>query len=102
MSDIEIKENANIAVENAEIRKSHKRVLQGKVKSNKMDKTIVVVVERQIAHPLYKKYYKKRNSFMAHDPENKCSIGDTVKIKEARPMSAHKRWELFDIVERAK
>jgi small subunit ribosomal protein S17 len=82
--------------------KSHKRILQGKVTSNKPDKTIIVAIERQVAHPLYKKYYKRTNKFMAHDPENSCNTGDTVRIKESRPLSAKKRWELVEIIERAK
>lgn len=69
----------------------HKRVLQGKVTSNKAEKTIIVAVERQVMHPLYKKYFKSTKKFMAHDPESTCNIGDTVKIKECRPMSARKR-----------
>lgn len=80
----------------------YKRIFTGRVKSNKADKTIIVAVERQIAHPLYKKYYKRTNSFMAHDANNDCNIGDTVKIRECRPMSARKRWELVEVVERAK
>lgn len=83
-------------------RTSNKRILQGVVVSNKSDKTIVIKVVRQVAHPLYKKYYKKTNKFMAHDPNNDCNIGDTVKVKEARPMSKRKRWELIEIVDRAK
>ncbi len=82
--------------------KSRKRVLTGKVVSNKCDKTISVSVERSIAHPLYKKYYKRSKNFMAHDVDNTCNIGDTVKIKECRPLSAKKRWELVEILERAK
>ena len=82
--------------------KSNKRILTGKVKSNKMDKTIVVTVVRQVQHPLYKKYYKRSKRFMAHDPNNECNIGDTVRIRESRPLSARKRWELIEIVDRAK
>ncbi len=82
--------------------KSNKRILTGKVKSNKMDKTIVVNVVRQVKHPLYKKYYKLSKRFMAHDPDNECNIGDTVRIRESRPLSARKRWELIEIVDRAK
>ncbi len=82
--------------------KSNKRILTGKVKSNKMDKTIIVSVVRQVKHPLYKKYYKLSKRFMAHDPNNECNIGDTVKIRESRPLSARKRWELIEIVDRAK
>lgn len=81
---------------------SHKRVLQGKVVSNKADKTIVVAVERQVIHPLYKKFFKRTKKFMAHDENNTCYIGDVVKIKEARPLSACKRWELDIIISRAK
>lgn len=82
--------------------KSKKRVLQGKVASNKADKTIIVSIERQVAHPLYKKYYKRTKRVMAHDQNNECKIGDTVKVRECRPLSAKKRWELFEIVVRAK
>lgn len=79
-----------------------KKVLQGKVTSNKPDKTVVVTVVRQVAHPLYKKYFKRSKNFMAHDENNSCNVGDTVKIRECRPLSARKRWELVEIVERAK
>ena len=84
------------------VKKPHKRVLQGVVVSDKTEKTIVVKVERQVAHPLYKKYYKESKKFMAHDETNNAHQGDIVKIRECRPMSAVKRWELFEIVERAK
>ena len=72
------------------------------MKSSKTDKTIVVAVETQVMHPLYKKYYKVTKKVMAHDEENTCNTGDTVKIKECRPLSARKRWILDTIVERAK
>lgn len=92
-----------VQTEDKQVRKEpYKRVFVGKVKSNKSDKTIVVTVERQRAHPLYKKYYKTTRSFMAHDENNDCNIGDTVKIKECRRLSAKKRWELVEVVERAK
>jgi len=84
------------------VKTSHKRILQGKVTSNKSEKTIVVAVERQIMHPLYKKFFKRTKKFMAHDAENACQIGDVVKIKESRPLSARKRWVLDTIVSRAK
>ncbi len=74
----------------------------GLVVSNKMDKTITVAVERQVAHPIYKKYFKKTTTFMAHDESNQCGIGDTVKIAETRPLSKNKRWRLVEIVEKAK
>ncbi|TAL69471.1 MAG: 30S ribosomal protein S17 [Bacteroidetes bacterium] len=84
------------------LKKSNKRILQGKVFSNKADKTIVVKIVRQVAHPLYKKYYKKTKKIMAHDERNECNIGDTVKVKECRPLSRNKRWELVEIIEKAK
>lgn len=74
----------------------------GVVSSNKMDKTIVVKVERKIKHPLYGKFLKKTTSFHAHDEKNECSIGDTVKIMESRPLSKTKRWRLVEIVEKVK
>lgn len=83
-------------------KKSRKRILQGKVVSNKAQKTIVVRVERQVAHPLYKKYYKTSKKFMAHDEQDACKEGDVVRIKENRPLSKRKRWTLIDIVEHAK
>ncbi|HRP01234.1 MAG TPA: 30S ribosomal protein S17 [Candidatus Kapabacteria bacterium] len=83
-------------------KKSRKRILVGKVTSNKPNKTIIVAIERQVIHPLYKKYFKRTKKVMAHDEENTCHIGDVVKIKECRPLSARKRWTLIDVVERAK
>ncbi|MFT3981102.1 MAG: 30S ribosomal protein S17 [Ferruginibacter sp.] len=74
----------------------------GIVSSNKMDKTITVKVERKIKHPLYGKFLKKTTSFHAHDEKNECSIGDTVKIMETRPMSKTKRWRLVEVVEKVK
>jgi small subunit ribosomal protein S17 len=83
--------------------RGRRKVKIGKVVSaKKMDKTILVAVERQVAHPLYKKYFKKTNKFMAHDEENSCNEGDTVRIMETRPLSARKRWRLVEIIERAK
>ncbi len=74
----------------------------GKVVSNKMDKSIVVAIERRVAHPIYKKYYKKTTKLMAHDPNNECQIGDIVEIMETRPLSKRKRWRLVKILEREK
>ncbi|HRD58467.1 MAG TPA: 30S ribosomal protein S17 [Ferruginibacter sp.] len=74
----------------------------GIVSSNKMDKTITVKVERKVKHPLYGKFLKKSTSFHAHDEKNECSIGDTVKIMETRPMSKTKRWRLVEVVEKVK
>jgi small subunit ribosomal protein S17 len=74
----------------------------GVVSSNKMDKTITVNVERKIKHPLYGKFLKKTTKFHAHDEKNECSIGDTVRIMEARPMSKTKRWRLVEVIEKVK
>lgn len=83
--------------------RGRRKVKIGKVVSaKKMDKTIIVAVERQVAHPIYKKYFKKTTKFMAHDAENTCNEGDTVRIMETRPLSAHKRWRLVEVLERAK
>lgn len=81
--------------------KSNRRVLTGVVVSDKADKTIVVMVETLVKHPLYKKYIRRRSKFMAHDPQNDCGIGDTVSIIEHRPLSARKRWHLDKIMEKA-
>ncbi len=74
----------------------------GKVVSNKMDKTIVVAIQDNVKHPLYKKIVKRTVKFKAHDENNECNIGDTVKIMETRPLSKDKRWRLVEIIERAK
>ena len=74
----------------------------GVVVSNKMDKSITISVERRLRHPIYGKFVKKSNKFMAHDENNECNIGDTVRIMETRPLSKNKRWRLVEIVERAK
>ena len=74
----------------------------GKVTSNKMDKTIVVAIEDHVKHPLYKKIVKRTYKLKAHDEENTCNIGDTVKVMETRPLSKDKRWRLVEIMERAK
>jgi small subunit ribosomal protein S17 len=74
----------------------------GVVTSNKMDKTITVSIERRVAHPLYRKYFKKTTKLMAHDEKNECVVGDKVKIAETRPLSARKRWRLVEIVEKAR
>ena len=74
----------------------------GVVSSNRMDKTIIVNVERKVKHPLYGKFVKKSTKFHAHDEKNECSIGDTVKIMESRPLSKTKRWRLVEVVEKVK
>ena len=74
----------------------------GQVVSNKMDKSITVAVQRKVKHAIYGKFIGKTTKFMAHDPNNDCNVGDTVKIMETRPLSKNKRWRLVQIVERAK
>lgn len=74
----------------------------GVVVSNKMQKSITVDVERKVKHPLYGKFMKKNKKFLAHDEENTCNIGDTVRIAEIRPMSKLKKWRLVEVIERAK
>ncbi|MCH8871291.1 30S ribosomal protein S17 [candidate division KSB1 bacterium] len=74
----------------------------GSVVSSKMNKSIVVSVERLIKHPLYGKYFRKTSKFMAHDEENQCQVGDTVKIVETRPLSKLKRWRLVEVIDKAK
>jgi small subunit ribosomal protein S17 len=74
----------------------------GKVTSNKMDKTIVVSIEEHVKHPLYNKIVKRTAKLKAHDEENACNIGDTVKVMETRPLSKDKRWRLVEIIEKAK
>jgi small subunit ribosomal protein S17 len=74
----------------------------GVVSSNKMDKSITVVVERKVKHGLYGKFVKKTTKFVAHDETNDCNPGDTVKIMETRPLSKRKNWRLVEVLERAK
>lgn len=74
----------------------------GVVVSNKMDKSIVVAIRRKVKHPIYGKFVNKTTKLMAHDEGNTCSIGDTVRIMETRPLSKNKAWRLVEIIERAK
>ena len=74
----------------------------GIVTSDKMDKSVVVIVERRVMHPKYGKFVKRSSKFMAHDEKGEAHVGDTVRIAETRPMSKLKRWRLVEIVERAK
>ena len=78
------------------------RTLQGRVVSDKMDKSITVAVERKVKHPLYGKYIRRTTKLMAHDETNNAHIGDTVRIMETRPLSKNKRWRLVEVLERAK
>jgi small subunit ribosomal protein S17 len=82
--------------------RAKRRVKQGRVASNKMDKTIVVVAETRVPHSVYGKIVRKSTRFKAHDERNEANIGDVVRIAECRPLSRDKRWRLVEIVERAK
>jgi small subunit ribosomal protein S17 len=82
--------------------RGRRRVIQGVVVSDKMDKTRVVKITRLVKHPLYKKYIKRSRKFMMHDENNETRVGDVVKMMETRPLSRWKRWRLLEIVERAK
>ena len=73
----------------------------GTVTSNKMQKTIVVTVERQVRHPLYKRIVRRSKTFLAHDEKNQCQVGDTVRIEETRPLSSRKRWRVTEVIGRA-
>lgn len=84
------------------VKRGRRKTRIGKVVSNKMDKSIIVAIERRIIHPIYKKYFKKTTKFMAHDQNNVANIGDIVKIMETRPLSARKRWRLVEVIEKVK
>ncbi|MCQ2272133.1 MAG: 30S ribosomal protein S17 [Bacteroidales bacterium] len=79
-----------------------RKIREGLVTSNKMDKTIVVCVERRLKHAKYGKFLKRTTKLMAHDEKNECNIGDKVRVMETRPLSKSKRWRLVEIIERAK
>ncbi len=79
-----------------------RKTLVGKVKSNKMEKTIVVAIEDSVKHPLYNKIIKRTINVKAHDDKNDCNIGDIVRVMETRPLSKDKRWRLVEIIEKAK
>ncbi len=86
----------------AEEKKRVQKVLQGRVVSDKMKKTIVVEIQQRKLHRLYKKYLMRTKRIKAHDETNDCKIGDVVRVVESRPLSKEKRWRLLDIVERAR
>jgi small subunit ribosomal protein S17 len=83
-------------------KKSHKQEKVGVVSSAKMDKTVTVTVSSTFLHPVYKRVVRKSNKFAAHDETNDCSLGDTVRIIETRPLSKRKRWRVCQVIERAK
>jgi small subunit ribosomal protein S17 len=82
--------------------RANRKEIVGKVLRNKMDKSIVIGVERKVKHPMYGKFVKKTSTFMAHDEKNECNIGDIVQVMETRPLSKNKRWRLVQIIEKAK
>jgi small subunit ribosomal protein S17 len=83
-------------------RTARRKVRVGRVVSNKMEKSIVVAIERKVPHPIYKKYFKRTTTLVAHDEKREADMGDTVKIMETRPLSKMKRWRLVEVVEKAK
>jgi len=85
-----------------EMERNKRKVREGLVTSNKMDKSIVVSVERRLKHPKYGKFLKRHTKLTAHDEKNECNIGDKVKVMETRPLSKTKCWRLVEIIERAK
>ena len=85
-----------------ETTRNTRRERVGVVVSNNMEKSIVITVKQKVKHPIYGKFVNKTSKFMAHDEENICNVGDTVKISETRPQSKNKRWRLVEIIERAK
>ncbi len=83
-------------------RTTQRKTRVGRVVSNKMEKSIVVAIERRVPHPIYKKYFRRTTNLMAHDEKKAAGVGDTVKIMETRPLSKLKRWRLVEILEKAK
>jgi small subunit ribosomal protein S17 len=83
-------------------RVTRRKIRTGKVISNKMQKSILVAIERRMAHPIYRKYFKQTTTLMAHDERQEAGIGDVVRIMETRPLSRRKRWRLMEIVEKAR
>jgi small subunit ribosomal protein S17 len=88
--------------QNDTLERGRRKERVGVVVSNKMDKTVTVLVERKVKHPVYGKFMRQSKKFMAHDEKSECGIGDTVKISETRPLSKLKRWRLVEIIEKAK
>ena len=84
------------------VERNYRKTRIGKVVSDKMDKTITVAIEDHVKHPLYGKIVKRTYKLKAHDENNECKMGDTVKVMETRPLSKDKRWRLVEIIERAK
>lgn len=83
-------------------KRQQRKLRTGKVVSNKMKKSIVVAIEGRVAHPIYKKYFRRTSTLMAHDEKQEAGIGDLVKIMETRPLSKRKRWRLVEVLQKAK
>lgn len=94
--------SATAATPTSDEKRGLRKTRVGLVVSNKMDKSIVVSVERRVRDPLYQKFVKKTSKFMAHDEKNECQVGDLVRIMETRPMSKRKCWRLVQVVEKRK
>jgi small subunit ribosomal protein S17 len=99
---MEEKQMDNAAMSSGSETRGRKKSWLGKVVSDSMDKGIVIVVERRVQHPVYKKYFKKTTRLMAHDEKNEASVGDLVRVTECRPLSKSKSCRLVEIVEKAK
>jgi small subunit ribosomal protein S17 len=95
-------EEVNQESTNETVERNFRKVRVGTVVSNKMEKSIVVEVQRKMRHPKYGKFIMRTKKFVAHDEKNECNIGDTVRIMETRPLSKRKNWRLVEIVEKAK
>jgi small subunit ribosomal protein S17 len=93
---------AEAAVVEKEEERGRRKLRVGKVVSDKMEKTVVVVIERLVKHPQYKRYVRRRSRFKVHDEKNECKEGDTIRFMETRPLSKEKRWRFVEFVERAK
>ena len=91
-----------MAAEEQSVTRGRRKVMRGRVVSEANDKSIVVEVETRKQHPFFKKMVKRSKRFMAHDEQNECRVGDTVRIIETRPLSKRKRWRLIEVIERAK
>ena len=93
---------ATAAPEDSELARGYRKVREGLVVSDKMDKTVVVEVEDRVKHPKYGKVIRRTKKYKAHDGENACGVGDRVRLMETRPLSATKRWRVAEILEKAK
>ena len=99
---VDTNEQSTSADDRSSTSRGRRKERVGKVVSDKMEKTVVVSLTRQVPHPLYKKYFKKTTKFVAHDEKGDAKTGDTVRIMETRPMSKTKRWRVVEVLERAK